>query len=495
MTPPATSKSSLGAEVVRGGFWVSTLRIIERIFYLLRIVVLARLLSPDDFGLFGIALLSLSCLETLSEIGFKQAFIQKKEDAMPYLNVTWTVQVFRGVLIALVLFFAAPYISTFFETPLVEPILIVIGFSFVLQSLTNAAVFHFEKELRFRKYFVYQFAGTVVDIVVAISAALILRSVWALILGLLAGNLTRCVVSYVIDPYRPRVEWDFRKFKEFLGFGKWVLGSSVLVFLLSHGHNVFVGRFFDVAMLGFYQMAFRISNMPATEITHVISRVTFPAYSKLQENTAKLREAYLKVLRLTAFLSIPLAGMLFVLAPEFTKVVMGDKWMPMVPAMRVFCILGAIRSIVATMGSVFYGAGVPRVQAHLSTMQLLIMIALIYPLTLKWGIAGTAAAVVLNNLAAPWGFKKMFDLVDCRFRDFFRSLLLPVGITSVMCLFLQTVKNLLSTGVVSLCLLMISGLGVYLASAYLADRTINRSSLTNDVRWAIRTLRARTQES
>src|SRR4030042_4999343 len=101
-------------------------------------------------------------------------------------------------------------------------------------------------------------------------------------------------------------------------------------------------------------MAYRISNMPATEITHVVSQVTFPAYSKIQEDVPRLREAYLRVLQLTTFLSFPLAGLIFVLAPDFTKIFLGGKWMPMVPAMQVLCIFGVTRSIGATMGPILY---------------------------------------------------------------------------------------------------------------------------------------------
>ena len=122
-----------------------------------------------------------------------------------------------------------------------------------------------------------------------------------------------------------------------------------------------MGKLLGVTALGFYQLAYRISNMPATEITHVISRVTFPAYSKLQDDIPKLREAYLKVLQITAFLSFPIAGLIFVLAPDFTKIFLGEKWMPMVPAMQVLVFAGLSRAIAATAGYIFYAVGKPKI--------------------------------------------------------------------------------------------------------------------------------------
>ncbi|GAI54637.1 unnamed protein product, partial [marine sediment metagenome] len=196
-------------------------------------------------------------------------------------------------------------------------------------GFVNIGVLYFQKELEFNKQFIYRASGTLADFVVAVAAVLILKSVWALVFGLLAGNFVRLIVSYLVHPYRPHFKLDLAKTKELFGFGKWILGSSILVFLITQGDDIFVGKLLGITFLGFYQMAYRISNAPATEITHVISQVTFPAYSKLQDNLPGLREGYLKTLQLTAFISIPLAGGIFILAPEFTTIFLGDKWMPM----------------------------------------------------------------------------------------------------------------------------------------------------------------------
>lgn len=351
----------LSHRVVKGGFWVFAIRIIDRIFYLIRLVILARILAPQDFGLLGIAMLTMLTLETFTQTGFQAALIQKKENIESYLNTAWTTMIIRGIILFSILYFIAPYAADFFKSPEAEPIIQVIGFSFLIQAFTNIGVIYFQKELEFNKQFVYQLSGTLADFIVAVSIALILRNVWALVFGLLAGNLVRFIVSYLVHPYRPRISFNFDKVKELSGFGKWVLGSSILVFLITQGDDIFVGKLLGVTMLGFYQMAYRISNMPATEITHLITQVTFPAYSKLQSDIPKLKEAYLKVLQVTAFLSFPIAGLIFALAPDFTKIFLGEKWMPMVPAIQVLVLWGLIRSLGATTGPVFYSMGNPKI--------------------------------------------------------------------------------------------------------------------------------------
>jgi len=464
---------NLSQRTVRSGFWVFSLRIVQQLFSLARLVILARILAPHDFGLLGIALLTMATLETFSQTGFQAALIQKKEDIKSHLDAAWTVLILRGFILFVILYLIAPYAATFFNAPEAKPIIQVIGFAILLQAFTNIGVIYFQKELEFNKEFIYQFAGTLADFIVAISAVLILRNVWALVFGLLAGNFARFVVSYLIHPYRPHLSLDLGKAKELFEFGKWVLGSSILVFLITQGDDIFVGKLLGATALGFYQMAYRISNMPATEITHVISQVTFPAYSKLQDNIPKLREAYLKVLQITAFLSFPIAGLIFILAPDFTKIFLGEKWMPMVPAMMALCIFGVTRSIGATMGPILYSVGKPKIQTKVSSVQLITMAIIIYPLTIRWSILGTSLAIVIPNILALILITiEVRSIINATYKEFFVSVIMPVIAVFVM-FFAMFLKQVLLPSVSSIPNFFV-GLVlcsvIYFAIIYLWDR-------------------------
>jgi O-antigen/teichoic acid export membrane protein len=466
---------NLSQRVVKGGFWVFFLRIVNRGFSLIRLIILARILSPNDFGLMGIALLTMSTLETFSQTGFQAALIQKKEDIKSYLNSAWTVLILRGFILFTILYFIAPYAAIFFDAPEAKTIIQVIGFSILFQAFTNIGVTYFKKELEFNKEFIYQFSGTLADFVVAVSAVLILRNVWALVLGLLAGNIVRCFVSYSVHPYRPHLSKDLGKAKELFGFGKWIMGSSILLFLITQGDDIFVGKLLGTTALGFYQLAYRISNMPATEITHVISQVTFPAYSKLQDNIAKLREAYLKVLQVTAFLSFPIAGLIFILAPDFTKIFLGEKWMPMVPAVQALCIFGVTRAVNATIGSIFQGIGKPNIITFGSGLQLIILVLIIYPLTNKWGILGTSLAVVIPNVLVMFYLsKKLVNIMNYRLANFIRSLLPPIiGGGTTMCIVMFFFQIWTDESLISFLFSILLGLSVYLIVIYKIDKTFN----------------------
>jgi len=468
------SGKSLSQRVVRGGFWVFLLRITQQLFNFVRLVILARILSPNDFGLMGIALLTMATLDTFSQTGFQQALIQKKEDIKPYLDSAWTVLVLRGFILFAILFSIAPYVASFFNATEAKLIIQVIGLAILFQAFTNIGVVYFQKELEFNKQFIYQISGTLADFAVAISAALILRSVWALVFGLLAGNAVRCFVSYLIHPYRPHLNLDLGKAKELFSFGKWVLGSSILVFLITQGDDIFVGKLLGATALGFYQMAYTISNIPATEITHVISQVTFPAYSKLQDNISKLREAYLKVLQVTAFLSFPIAGLIFVLAPDFTKIFLGEKWMPMVPAMQVLIFAGLVRSIAATTGYIFYAIGKPKIDTQWQIIRLLVLAALIYPFIIKWGILGASIVVFLNIFVSNIGFCfRAIKITKCEMKNFVNAMLPSFLGSAISISVVSVLKNIINGEIWGFIILSCTGILIYFIIIYLLDKFFN----------------------
>jgi O-antigen/teichoic acid export membrane protein len=477
----------LAHQVTKGGLWVFAFRGVDNGLRLIKLVILARVLAPNDFGLFGIALLAMSTLETFSQTGFQTALVQKKGDITRYLDTAWTVFIMRSAILFALLFFSAPHVALFFNTPDASPIIKVIGVSILLAGFTNIGIVYFQKEMEFDRQFIYQLSVTLVDLLVVIAAALAFKNVWAFVFGLLAGNITGLVMSYVLHPYRPHFRLDLSKAKVLFGFGKWVFWSSILIFLVTQGDDVFVGKFLGVTMLGFYQMAYRISNMPATEITHVISQVTFPAYSKMQDDLLRLREAYLRVLQLTAFLAFPMAGLIFVLAPEFTKLFLGEKWMPIVPAMQVLCIFGIIRAFNATTGSVFQAVGRPSILTKVSFIQLLFLAAIIYQFTDIGKLVGISLAVTLANfLCFVLAFKEVLKITKESKKKLFIVVLPSLLITFSILFFCYLIK--LATLekfslVISFAFSLLTGLGVYLIYAkflgFSFSNFINSGSLFN----------------
>ena len=467
---------TLSQKVVRSTFWVASIKITERIFRFVRTIILARLLAPADFGLFGIACLAMNMMDTFTQPGVVAALIQKKEKTEEFLDTAWTIGVIRGTILAILLFVCAPLIGQFFESAEVVPFAKILAIILFLNGLRNIGTVYFTKELDFRKTFVSLNGKTLINIAVAIPLAFILRSAWALLWAMLAGSVAELIFSYILHPYRPRLKIDINKLRELLGFGKWIFASSILIFLITQGDDILVGKLLGLTALGFYQMAYTISNLPTTQITHVISQVTFPAYSKLQDNVPKLREAYLKVLHLTAFIAFPIAGLIFALAPDLTSTFLGAKWMPIVPSVRILALFGAIRSISATFGPIFQGFGIPRISTKLQCLQFLVMSILIYPLTVRWGIVGTSLAVACPALiAAAVGSYIVNKVIKVNVWNFYWKIIPSIFNASILVLFVFFIKSQFSLEITlfRLFLFTTAGCFVYLALAYLFDIIFN----------------------
>lgn len=466
---------SLFQRVNKGGLWRLALQIARHLLLLARVVFVARLLSPDDFGLMGIAMLSLGVLEHFSSTGFNLALIQKKGNIDTYLNTAWTVGILRGISLFIILLLGAPYAAQFSGRTDTELIIQVMGISLLLTAFNNISTVYFQKELLFNKLFILQIGSPIVSLLITIIIAVNYPSVWALVFGKLAGNLTNLFLSYILHPYRPRLNFDAEKTKELWVFGKWIFGSTILGFLLTQGDDIFVLKMAGASALGFYRMAYMLSEMPATEISHVISSITYPAYAKLQDNIPRLRDAYLKVLLFTAFLSFPLAGLIFIMAPDFVLLFMREKWLPMVPAVQILIVGGLARSIGTTTGQVFLAMGKPRIITKINVFKLVLLVILIYPLTKLWDFYGTAVAVSLaafiNQPILQFMLKKV---IHCQYRDVAKRILIPLLMTLIMVAVISGLKILIGNMTIGF-FFLVSTIGIltYISVAYIIDRTFN----------------------
>ena len=388
--------NNLSQRVARGGVWIFLLKLGRKIFGILRLIIIGRILHPSDFGLMGIALLTLAAIQTISQTGYQSALVQRKESLEGYLDTVWTVLILRGFLLFVSVYVIAPWIGVFFANEKVIPIIRFLGFSVFLQSFGNIGLVYFTRKLTFHKIFIYHFIGTFVNFVVAVSTAILLKNVWALVLGLFAEKIVSLVLSYSLHPYRPHLHLNVKKARELFHFGKWVLGAKTLIFLGEHLDDLLVGRMINATALGFYQMGYRISNMLETEITQVVSSVTFPGYALLQDHQEKLNKAYFKVLKLVTTLSIPMAVGIYILASEFTLVFLGEKWLLMVPAMQFLAIAGFIKSLTATGSPLFIGTGYPRYDFYMQLVRGIFIMIVIYPFIQLQGIRGASLAVVIS---------------------------------------------------------------------------------------------------
>jgi len=467
------SGGSLGQRAVRGGFWVFLSFGGKKFLGIIRSIILARLLLPSDFGLMGLALVATGFLTVMTEVGVAPALIHRQDDADDTLNTAWTISILRSALLFAITFLTAGLVASFFEAPELAPILRVMAFTFLISGLRNIGAIMLNKELEFRTLAYFNLTSTVLSLIVVIAAAFILRNVWALVLGTLIEALIMLVGSYVIHPFRPRLRWVPQVAKGMLNYGKYIFGGAIVNYLLTQGDDALIGKVLGTAQLGFYVIAYNLSNIATTSITHVIGQVAFPAYAKLQNDIPALRHAYLRTLKVTGLMAIPVTAGLFALAYELVYVIYGEKWVPMVPALMVLCIYGLERALNASVGALFKSKGKPQVVLYLTSFKLILLILIIYPLTIRYGILGTSiasalVAIVISMNAMPL----VARMLECSVTVILKPLTGPsiAAVIMVLTLFSLKFTGWFAPNILSLIILIVIGALVYVLGLYVFDR-------------------------
>jgi lipopolysaccharide exporter len=408
---------------VHASFWSVLMRVALQATSIVRNLVLARLLAPDDFGLFGIALVVLSFIDRFSNSGLHSALIQKDRDIAEYLDTAWTVQALRGTAAAVTLAFAGPLLAGFFDEPRAAPLIQVLGLSIFLRGLVNPGVLYFRRELEVNRQFMLRFGGTIVDLAVSIVAALLLRNVWALMFGLIAGLLTRLVVSFSMHRFRPKPRLRVDQLRELSHYGRWVFLSNAVQFLMHKGDGLLIGKLMGAPALGIYMMARTVSEVVTSEVSRSLTDVAFPAYSRVQGDLLRTGRAFSAVLELLWAVVAPLAVVVAILAEPITLLLLGPKWSEAASLLPFLAVAGAVSVLVSNATTILRALGRPSLAFRQSVINVVLTFSLMYPFGTTLGLKGVAIAVMIGlTVSAVPALLSVRSLLNLRLYDLARTL-------------------------------------------------------------------------
>lgn len=395
---------------------MGALRGSTRIIAFVKIAILARLLTPSEFGVFGIAALVLAFLEILTETGINVFFIQGEGEIEDYLDTAWIVSILRGFLIALIILLMAPVISTFFNSPQARPLLTLIAVVPFLRGFINPAIVKFQKELQFNKEFIIRFSVFSLDALVAVGLGILTRSATSLVWGVIAGVFLEILLSFFLAKPRPRLALEFLKVKKIIERGKWVTAYGVFDYLFRQGDDIVVGKLLNTNSLGLYQVAYKISSLPITEVADVFSRVTFPVFSKISTDARRVKTAFFKTLAGISLLVTPVGLAIFLFPETVILVVLGNKWLAAVPVLKILAIFGIIRAIVLSTFTLFLAAKKQEYVTFSTFVGILGLGATIIPMVARFGILGAGySALIGATVTLPisiWFVFRTFKILE-----------------------------------------------------------------------------------
>jgi O-antigen/teichoic acid export membrane protein len=371
------------------------LRMADRFVGVISLTILARVLLPGDFGLVSLAVVTLAFFEMFGQTQVDLALIRDRNAGRSHYDSAWTLDIARGVILALIVAAVAHPAAAFYAEPRLAFVMYAVAAIHVVAAFENVGVVDFRKELRFGQEFRYRFLSRIVGTTVTIAVAFVLRDYWALVAGSALHTVFRVALSYSMSRYRPRL--DVSRIGEIFHFSKWVVAQNLFFGLRDQAPVFFIGKMLNVEMLGLFNLAKEVSGFVTTELRAPIRRALYPGFARMAVETGELREGYLASFAVLVLLSLPLAVGLYVLAAPVVEVVLGPRWAPAVPLLQILAINGIVQSFSASGSLVYNRLNRPRLTAIMNGAYLLVFLPAMAWGTARIGVAGAAWAIVATG--------------------------------------------------------------------------------------------------
>ena len=319
--------------------WTGVERFGAQIFQAIFMIALARILVPEDYGLLAMIFIFLMIGQMLLDGGLSMALLQKKNPTENDFSTVFWFNLGFGILFYIVFFLSAPWIAKFYEQPLLVPIIKVAGLNFIIWSVS---IIHGTKlyiALNFRKIAFITISAMILSGILGIVLAYHGYGVWALVFQFLINNLLRTIFFWLFTaPWYPRFIFSLNSFKSLIKFGYGYMFSNLLDTTFKNMFAVFIGKFYAVKELGFFQKANSLSSLPSSNAAYALSNSFIPIQTDLSGNPEEQRKSFDRFLSLKCFIIFPIAIFLAILAEPFVSFVLTDRWLPAVPFIQILCL-------------------------------------------------------------------------------------------------------------------------------------------------------------
>ncbi|WP_020655388.1 lipopolysaccharide biosynthesis protein [Massilia niastensis] len=431
---------NINRQIAKGAAWMVAFRMLDRSIGLISTVILARMLSPEDFGLVGIAMILISALSLLVSFGFDTQLVQNAKAGRDHFDTAWTFSVIFSVGCGLVLAALAYPASQFYREPRLEAVVYVLALGFALEGFSNIGTVAFRREMRFDREFKFLLSKRFASLLVTIPLAIYLRNYWALVIGQLAGIVLSLVLSYVVSSYRPR--FSLKTKLEMFHTSKWLVVNSFFQFIHNRAASFTIARVAGAQWVGVYSIASEIANLPSNELVAPINRAAFPGYSRVAHNLPELRNSFLKVIASIALISIPSGVGIVVVADLLVPAALGWKWLAAIPLIQILAVYGVIKAVQTNISYIYLALGQVKRITLVWCVQIAIMLVVLIPASIEWGVMGAAWSYLATAvLMIPMNQSLVAKCLDLNATTFCRELVRPLLASSAMAMVVLAVKS------------------------------------------------------
>ena len=337
--------STLKQKTIKGISWNLIDRFGNQFIKLIISVILARLLTPEDFGLIGIIMITFALSQVFITGGFGEAFIQKKEVTDLDACTVFYTNVFVSIMIYGILWIASPFIAKFYSQSELLLLIRVMGLILNINAFNVIPIAQLTRAVNFKRNTMINLASLLASGIVGISAAYYGYGVWSLVIQQMTNRSLVTLGLWVTSKWKLTAQYSIKSLKNMFSFGIWILCSQILKTIFDNIYILTIGKLFPISHLGYYTQAKRFQQLSSTQISGAVGAVVFPIFSQLQDDKEKLRNSVSKVLTYTMFLIMPLLVTLMIVAKSFVIVILTEKWIPIIQYLQLLCIVGILYPI------------------------------------------------------------------------------------------------------------------------------------------------------
>jgi O-antigen/teichoic acid export membrane protein len=468
------TKIDVRKKAIGGIAWSSFGNIGSHLLQFMTTLVLARILAPNDFGLVAMANTYTVLINTINDFGISSSIVHKQDVEERHLSTAFYMNIAIGTVLMTGTCLVAGFIADFYSNEFLEPILIALSVVFFINSTKCVHTALLIKKLQYHKIAFAGLLEMLTNSTIAISLAFCGVGVWSIVIGRIAGVVVGRVYIMAISDWSPRWIYDFKAFKELFSFGANAMGGNFIGYFIVSLDNIVLGHFGGSALLGVYSMAYNISMMPQKKISSVVSWVAFPLLSKIQDDKDRVANVYIELISLVSFITFPILGFIFAVAPEFVAIVLGERWLSAQLPLQILSFAGMALSVSATSGSLFYSMGRPDIELKIGGLSLVLLLAAL-GCGVNFGIEGVAIAVtaqyctllvIYMTVISNFIHKPVLQIYNKVFLNFLSTVLMILVVTAIK----AAVKEHLEQGKMDLAFSLLVAVIAYLSISAVFNR-------------------------
>lgn len=350
-------RKGIAKQIVSGVFFTATAKYANLLFSLLATAILARLLTPEEFGVVAIASVAITFLNLVSDLGLSPAVIQHKELDKKSLDNLFSLSCYLGVLLSVLFFCSAGLLADYYQRPILKPVCQLLSVNLFFNAVAVVPNALFYREQLFKFIAVRSVAIHIASGAVSVVMAYYGGGVYALIVNPILSSILLFALSYLRFPLAFHFRFDIFSLRPLFGYSLFQLLFNIINFFSRNGDSLLIGKYLGMDALGYYDKAYRLMLLPLQNVTQVITPVIHPILSQYRADKSYLADANEKLTVLLALIGFPLSAFLYFTADEVVLLFFGPQWTSVVPAFRMLTFTIAVQLILSTSGSIFQTAG------------------------------------------------------------------------------------------------------------------------------------------